>query len=191
MRIITIPGSLRAGSFNRKLIQIANDLLIRSDIELETLDLKDYPLPLYDGDLEDSEGIPDNARRLQAKIAAGQGVIISSPEYNSSIPGTFKNMLDWTSRGGANPWGGKIIGLMGVTTGLWGALRGMPHLRIVMNALGGFVIPQQINIAHAEKVWDDSGKLLDDKLSSRIEKFVRVFLETTEKLHGDRRSGMQ
>jgi NAD(P)H-dependent FMN reductase len=189
MRIITIPGSLRAGSYNRKLILLANDILRKANVEVEALDLKDYPLPPYDGDLEDAAGLPDHVRHLQAKIAAGHGVLISSPEYNSGIPGTFKNILDWTSRGGGNPWGGKVIGLMGVTTGMWGTQRGMPHLRVVMSALGSLVIPQQINLPRAAEIWNDNGKLIDDKLPGRIENFVSAFLSTTEKLNHEHLSG--
>ena len=176
MKIITIPGSLRAGSYNRKLIALANELLLKRNVDLEALDLRDFPLPLYDGDFEEQSGLPESAAKLKAKLASAHGIIIASPEYNGGISGMFKNTIDWTSRGKGNPWTGKVVGLMGTTPGMWGTLRGMPQIRQVMSALSAHVIPQQINLPHAAKVLDEEGNLLDEKLAGRVEKFIDAFL---------------
>ena len=185
MRIITVAGSLRRDSYNRKLLALAEDALCRAGVELDRLDLHDFVLPLYDGDIEEEKSLPPEAWTLKARIAAAQGIVIASPEYNGSIPGTLKNAIDWTSRGGSNPWQGKIVGLMGATTGMWGTQRMMPHLRQSLQILSTNVIPQQVNVREAGKVWDDSGNLLDDKLPAHIEKFVQEFLRVVERLKLD------
>jgi chromate reductase, NAD(P)H dehydrogenase (quinone) len=185
MRIVTLAGSLRSGSYNRKLLALAEKALADMNVEIDRLDLKDFPLPLYDGDIEEEKGLPPEAWTLKARIAAAQGIIIASPEYNGSVPGALKNMIDWTSRGGSNPWQGKTVGLMGATTGMWGTQRMMPHLRQSFQILNAHVIPQQVNVREAGKVWDKDGNLLDDKLSVIVEKFVQEFLHITEKLKLD------
>lgn len=182
MRIAAIAGSLRAASYNRKLLSLAVSYLEKEGVDIDLIDLHDFPLPLYDGDLENERGLPETVWKLKARLAACQGVLIACPEYNASIPGTFKNMLDWTSRGEGQPWLGKVVGLMGATVGLWGTQRMMPHLRQSLIVLGVHVIPQQINVREARTVWDDGGKLLDDRLPGRVHKFVREFVRTVEKL---------
>jgi chromate reductase, NAD(P)H dehydrogenase (quinone) len=181
-RIATLPGSLRAGSFNRKLLKLADAALEAAGVELDRLDLRDFPLPLYDGDLEAEKGLPPEAWTLKARLAAAHGVIIACPEYNWGVPGTFKNAIDWTSRGGNPPWAGKIVGLMGATNGPWGTWRGMPHLRQSLTSLNAIVIPQQINLANAGTVWDAEDHLKDDTLPLRVDKFVQSFLAVLEKL---------
>jgi len=185
VRIATLCGSLRRESSNRKLLNLAEDSLCRAGAELDRLDLHDFVLPLYDGDIESEKGLSQEAWTLKARIAAAQGIIIASPEYNGSIPGALKNAIDWTSRGGSNPWQHKVVGLMGATTGMWGTQRMMPHLRQSLQILAAHVIPQQVNVREAGKVWDDSGNLLDDKLPAHIEKFVQEFLRVVERLKLD------
>ncbi|MDD5087757.1 MAG: NAD(P)H-dependent oxidoreductase, partial [bacterium] len=152
---------------------------------VDALALREFPLPLYDGDLETAQGLPDNAWKLKARIAACQGVLIACPEYNGGIPGTFKNALDWTSRGEGQPWSGKVVGLMGATTGMWGTQRMMPQLRQALCILNAHVIPQQINVREAAKVWDASGTLLDEKLPGFVHRFIMEFLNT---VHGLKQS---
>jgi chromate reductase len=185
LRIATLCGSLRRESFNRKLLNLAEDALRGAGVELDALDLHDFALPLYDGDLESEKGLPQGAWTLKARIAAAQGIIIASPEYNGSIPGTLKNAIDWTSRGGSNPWQRKVVGLMGATSGMWGTQRMMPHLRQSLQILSALVIPQQVNVREAGKVWDTQGNLLDDKLPARVERFMGEFLGVAERMKLD------
>jgi chromate reductase, NAD(P)H dehydrogenase (quinone) len=185
MRIATLTGSLRAGSYNRKLQALAEAELKKLNIEIDHLDLREFPLPLYDGDVEVDKGLPPEAWMLKARLAAAHGVLIASPEYNAGIPGTLKNMIDWTSRGDNQPWLGKVVGLMGATPGLWGTQRMMPQLRQVLTLLNSIVIPQQINVREAKKVWDDDGNLLDEKLPGHVEKFVQEFVRVVDKLKSD------
>lgn len=182
LRIATLAGSLRHGSYNRQLLALAEGCLERAGAEVDHLDLRALPLPLYDADTEAEKGLPPETWTLKARLAACQGVLIACPEYNASIPGAFKNALDWSSRGGSNPWAGKVVGLMGATTGLWGTQRMMPHLRQVLVALGAHVIPQQVNVREAAKVWDEGGVLLDAKLPERVERFASEFVSVVERL---------
>lgn len=184
LHIATLPGALRAGSFNRKLLKIAEPFLEQAGVELDRLDLRDFPLPLYDGDWETEHGLPLAVQQLKERIRAADGIVIASPEYNWSIPGTLKNAIDWTSRGGKQPWAGKVVGLMGVSNGPWGTQRGMPHLRQSLLALSALVIPQQINVPMGGEVWDEAGNLKDEKLPGRVEKFITAFLDVTRKLRG-------
>ncbi len=182
LRIVTLPGSLRRGSYNRMLLELAHGFLEQAHIEIDRLDLKDFPLPIYDGDHENEHGLPQEAWTLKARLAAAHGIVIASPEYNGSIPGGLKNAIDWTSRGEGNPWAGKVVGLMGATDGPWGTWRGQPHLRQSLTVLGAVVIPATINVPHGPKVWSAEGELIDEKLSARVERFIKQFLDFTIKL---------
>jgi len=182
MRILTVAGSLRKESYNRKLLALAESFLAQTGVEIDHVDLRDFPMPVYDGDLESEKGLPETVWKLQARIAACQGVLICSPEYNGGIPGTLKNVIDWTSRGASQPWAGKVVVLMGATTGMWGTQRMMPQLRQTLGILSAIVIPQQVNVRDARKVWDEKGQLLDDKLAERVEKVIREFVRVTRAL---------
>jgi len=184
LRILTIPGALRKASHNRKLLKIAERYLEAAGVEIDRLDLCDYPLPPYDGDIEEGPGLPQNAWTIKARIAAAHGVIIACPEYNYGVPGTFKNVLDWSARGGSNPWIGKVVGMMGASSGPIGTWRMMPQLRASLSGLQAFVIPQQVNVRESAKVWNAEGELLDDKLPPLVEKFVAAFVQTVELMKG-------
>jgi chromate reductase, NAD(P)H dehydrogenase (quinone) len=182
LRIATLPGSLRTGSFNRRLLKLAESLLADKGLEIDPLDLRDFPLPPYDGDREEQQGLPAEAWTLKARLAASHGVLIACPEYNYGISGMFKNVIDWTSRGGSNPWTGKIVGLMSASTGPIGGWRIMPQLRGTLSALGSIVVPKQVNVRDAKKVWDAEGNLLDEKLPAVVQTMLDDFLLITERL---------
>jgi chromate reductase, NAD(P)H dehydrogenase (quinone) len=180
MRIAALAGSLRKESYNRKLLALAVSILEKHGAEVDVIDLRDFPLPLYDGDIE-AQGMPERVIALKARLAAAEGIVIACPEYNYSIPGTFKNMLDWTSRQGS-PWSGKIAGMMGATNGPFGTWRMMPQLRTVLTCLKVLVVPEQVNVREAPKVWDKDGRLLDDKLPEIVDKFVTDLLQVVQKM---------
>lgn len=186
MRIAIIPGSLRAGSYNRKLAHVAEEILKRHDGETDVIDLKDHPLPVYDGDLEESDGIPDACWKLKARIASAHSVVVCSPEYNGGTPGMLKNTLDWTTRGGSNPWSGKVVMLMGASDGPWGTNRMQPSLRASFAVMGALVIPQTVTIPRASTVWDEAGKLLDENLPGRVEKALAGLMDVTRKMTAER-----
>ncbi|MCE9518722.1 MAG: NAD(P)H-dependent oxidoreductase, partial [Verrucomicrobia bacterium] len=129
-KILAFAGSTRAGSFNKKLIRIAADAARAAGAEVTLIDLRDYPLPLFDGDLEDENGLPENAKKLKALMRESDGFLISSPEYNSSITAVLKNAIDWASRQETDDepslvaFRGKAAVLMSASPGALGGLRG-------------------------------------------------------------------
>ncbi|HMK32327.1 MAG TPA: NAD(P)H-dependent oxidoreductase [Nitrosopumilaceae archaeon] len=163
-KILAFAGSTRNDSYNKKLVKIAVKGAIDVGVEATFIDLRDFPMPLYDSDLEQREGLPVNARKLKDLMLAHQGFLISSPEYNSSISGVLKNTIDWTSRQteGESPlacYKGKIAGLMSASPGGLGGLRGLVHIRSILGNIGVLVIPDQVAIAKAHEAFNSDGTL--------------------------------
>ena len=164
-KILALSGSIRRDSWNRKLIQTAVDATRAAGGDVTLIDLADYPLPLYNGDLEDKEGLPDNALRLKALFKDHDALLIASPEYNSSIPPLLKNAIDWVSRewqgeSGLVPYQNKVAAIMAASPGSLGGMRMLPHLRQILNALGVLVLPGQFSLTHADQAFDpESGAL--------------------------------
>lgn len=169
MRILSFAGSLRAGSFNRKLLSQAVETL-RGRAEIDLLDLREVAMPLYNGDLEARDGLPEGARRLKERIAAADALLIATPEYNNSVPGTLKNAIDWASRPPDNPFKGKVVMLMGASPGQFGAVRGVLAVRLILTALFAIVIPQMVLVPRADQAFDEAGGLKDPKIRGQIEK---------------------
>jgi chromate reductase, NAD(P)H dehydrogenase (quinone) len=163
-KILAFAGSTRSDSYNKKLVKIAVNGAIDVGVEATFIDLRDFPMPLYDGDLEQREGLPANTRKLKDLMLSHQGFLISSPEYNSSISGVLKNTIDWTSRQteGESPlacYKGKIVGLMSASPGGLGGLRGLVHVRSILGNIGVLVIPEQVAIAKAHEAFNSDGTL--------------------------------
>jgi NAD(P)H-dependent FMN reductase len=143
-KILAFSGSIRRDSWNRKLIQAAVDATRAAGGDVTLIDLADYPLPIYNGDLEDKEGLPDNALRLKALFKEHDALLISSPEYNSSIPPLLKNTIDWVTRewqgeSGLVPYQNKVAAIMSASR-FTGGMRMLPHLHQILNALGVLVL---------------------------------------------------
>ena len=173
-RILAFAGSTRKESFNKKLVKIAAGAAQSAGAEITTIDLRDLPLPLYDGDLEADEGLPGNAKKLKELFLAHQGLLISSPEYNSSISGVLKNAIDWVSRplpgeGSLACFEGKVAALMSASPGALGGLRGLVHLRAILGNIKVLVIPEQVAVSKATDAFNADGSLKDAKQQSAIE----------------------
>ena len=163
---------------------MAND----AGAEATFLDLADYPLPLYDGDLEDSKGIPENANKLFDMFKSHDGLLISSPEYNSSLSPLLKNTIDWVSRPrpGEQRLGayvGKVAGIMGASPGELGGLRGLVHVRSILSSIGVLVIPEQVAVGNAHQVFAKDGSLTDEKLAGRLQAAVESLVKTADRLN--------
>lgn len=168
-KILAFAGSLRKNSFNKKLITIAIKGAEEAGAQVTHIDLKDYPLPVYDQDIEDTTGLPENAIKLKKLFESHDGFLISCPEYNSSMPGVFKNTIDWVSRK-ATPdevylcgFINKVVCLMSASPGELGGLRGLVHVRAMFGNIFSIVLPRQKSISKADKAFDDAGNLIDPK----------------------------
>lgn len=184
-RILAFSGSLRRDALNRKLITVAADATRAAGSEVTLLDLADYPLPLYDGDLEARDGLPANALRLKALFKAHDAFLIASPEYNSSIPPVLKNTIDWVSRewqgeSGLVPYQGKVAALLAASPGQFGGARMLPHLRQVLSALGVLVLPGQFTLSHADTAFDPENGAL--KSPARLHDLLVELVNTTAAL---------
>jgi NAD(P)H-dependent FMN reductase len=138
------------------------------------IDLRDFPMPLYDGDLEASSGLPETAKQFKKLLREHDGLLISSPEYNSSITGVLKNAIDWASRTESDDesdlvcFRGKVAALMSASPGGLGGLRGLVHLRSILGNIGVIVLPDQISISSAHEAFDERGKLKDERKSKQV-----------------------
>ena len=168
MRLLFFAGSTRDGSFNRKLAALAHHIAEANGIEAVLVDLKDYPMPIYNGDLEAKEGPPERARAFRALLGEYQGVFIASPEYNSSVTPLLKNTLDWVTRVRAKGETGlevfktRVFAISGASPGYYGAMRSLLHLRQILEiGTGATVIPQQIAVPRAMDAFETDGSLKD------------------------------
>ncbi len=177
-KILAFAGSTRKGSLNKKLVKIASEAARAAGAAVTYVDLKDIPMPLYDGDLETEGGIPENAKKLKALMMAHDGFLISTPEYNSSISGVLKNALDWVSRpvAGEQPlvgFAGKVVTLMSASPGALGGLRGLVTVRSLFSNIRAIVLPDQVAIPQAHEAFGPDGKLKDLKQQASIEALGR------------------
>lgn len=192
-RILAFAGSARRDSLNKKLAKAAAKLISVPGVEVTFVDLDDFPLPVYHGDLEAAQGMPANALALREIFIAHDALLIASPENNQSVTALLKNTLDWLSRGigdgkearsGLAPFRGKIAALMGATPGPYGALRGMPHLRQILASLGVTVLGPQVGVPRAHDVFDENGAIKDTHVAKSVESLVAALVEFTRKVKG-------
>ena len=186
-RILAFAGSTRADSYNHRLVQIAADGAAAAGAEVTVLNLKDYPLPIMDEDLERDQGTPENAVRLKQLFAEHDGLLIASPEYNSSVTPLLKNTIDWVSRpADGEPmlaaFTGKTAAVMSASPGGLGGLRGLTHIRSILSSIGVLVLPDQIAVSRAYEAFDDNGRLKDEKLHARAQNLGRSVAETVRRL---------
>lgn len=171
-RVLAFSGSARKGSWNSLLLSIAADALRAHGVTVSDISLRDYALPLYDGDLEETEGVPQSAFELRRLIHEHDGLLIACPEYNGSVTPLLKNALDWCSRpgddlGGLEPFQRKPVLLIGTSIGPFGALRAIGHLRAIMSKMGAAVVPEDLALPNATAAFQ-SEALADPNLDGVI-----------------------
>lgn len=175
-KIVAFAGSTREGSYNKKLIRIAAEAARAKGASVTLIDLRDFAMPLYDGDLEQQEGLPLKALELKRIFTDHDGFLISAPEYNSSITGVLKNSIDWTSRPETPvekpfaPFAGKAACLMSASPGALGGLRGLVTLRSILGNMQMLVLPEQVAVSKAHEAFKEDGSLKDPKQQTSIEK---------------------
>jgi len=174
-KILAFAGSTREDSFNKKLIRVGAAAARAAGGEVTLVDLRDFPMPLFDGDLEAKEGLPPQAKRFKQLMLANDGLLISSPEYNSSVSGVLKNAIDWSSRTepGEAPlaaFAGKVAALLSASPGALGGLRGLVHLRSILGNIKVLVLPEQLAVSKADGAFTPDGALKDPKQQASVEK---------------------
>lgn len=174
-KILAFAGSAREASFNKLLVRAAAEGARRAGAEVTVIDLRDYSLPILDQDLEAEQGLPKNAVKLKKLFLSHGGLLIASPEYNSSISPLLKNVIDWVSRQASSDeprlsaYAGKTAAILAASPGGFGGLRGLRHLREILGNIGVLVLPGQQAVPNAFKAFDEDGTLADDGLRAAVE----------------------
>jgi NAD(P)H-dependent FMN reductase len=186
-KILAFAGSTRTESFNKKLVKVAVAGAQSAGADVKFIDLRDVSMPLYDGDLEAEQGLPPGARQFKDLLLAHDGLLIASPEYNSSISGVLKNAIDWASRPveGEPPLGcfvGKVASIMSASSGALGGLRGLVPLRAILGNIKVLVLPEQVSVGKAHEAFNSDGSLKDSKQQESIEKLGENLAITLAKL---------
>jgi len=188
-KILAFAGSSRVDSFNKKLVKVAAEGAREAGAEVTYIDLRDLPMPIYDGDLEAKDGIPENAKKLKKLFLEHQGLLIASPEYNSSISALLKNAIDWVSRPeqGEKPlacFDQKVAGLMAASPGALGGLRGLVTVRSILGNIKCTVIPEQVAVSKANEAFNENGTMKDEKQEKSVRNIGAQVAQVASKLHG-------
>ncbi|MEM7280571.1 MAG: NAD(P)H-dependent oxidoreductase [Pseudomonadota bacterium] len=188
IKILTFAGSARSESFNKKLLPVAAAGIREAGADATIIDLRDFPLPLFDQDLEAKEGIPDHAKTLKRLFLEHQGLVIASPEYNSAFTPLLKNTLDWVSRSetkdeqSLSAYRNKVAGIVSASPGGLGGLRGLVMLRMLLSNLGVLVIPKQHALRSASKAFDNEGILIDEGQAKSVKAIGREVVRVASAL---------
>jgi NAD(P)H-dependent FMN reductase len=179
--ILGISGSLRRGSYNTALLRAAAELMPES-ARLEVASIAG--IPLYNGDVEESDGIPDDVARLKEQISAAKGLLIVTPEYNNSIPGVLKNAIDWASRPPADierTFGGRKVAVIGASAGMFGTILAQSAWLPVLRTLGMDLWTEgRLMVPRAGSLMNDEGELADSKIRQRLRDFLQGFADFLE-----------
>lgn len=189
-RILVFAGSARENSFNKRLARLAAERVEHVGGQATFIDLRDYPLPLYDGDLESREGLPANVRSLQALLAKHQGLLLASPEYNGFITPLMKNTLDWISRpdgenSGLALFADRVAAVVSASPGALGGMRSLALLRQLLSNLGVTVLPNPLAIPRAAQAFSEAGELADEGQRERLDAVCKRLVSTLAKLHAE------
>jgi len=188
LKILVIPGSLRSGSLNARLAAAAAHELAQSGVEVTRISLSDFPLPIYDGDLQAKSGMPKNAVNLKRMIGAHHGVLIVTPEYNSSVPALVKNTIDWVSRvqdpheTRGQVFRDRAFAIAAASGGRLGGTRALAALRLILSACHATVIPNQLALSFAEEAYDDMDRLKHSAESDALKALVRQLIDFSQRM---------
>jgi len=186
LKILVIPGSLRTGSLNARLAAAAAYEFAQADAEVTRISLGDFPLPIYDGDLQTKSGVPKNAINLKRMIGAHHGVLIVTPEYNSSVPPLIKNTIDWVTRvQDASEARGQVFretpfAIAAASGGGLGGTRALAALRLILSACHATVIPNQLALSFADQAYDDMDRLKHPADIEALGALVRQLIEVSQ-----------
>lgn len=181
-KILAFSGSSRTGSVNTKLVESATYELSQLGCDVTHISLKDYPLPIYDGDLEAADGIPENASSFAKLMHDHDGFFITCPEYNGSLSPLLKNTIDWVTRvpnkeNGLSPFKGKVAAVGAASPGGMGGISMLYHLRQILVRLGTLVVSEQVAVGNAFSGFDDETKLTDERAASHLSAACNSLIE--------------
>jgi NAD(P)H-dependent FMN reductase len=185
-KILVFAGSVRSGSLSGKLAALAAKEIALLDADVTHISLADYPLPIYDGDIEETKGVPDNATRLARLIAANSGVFIATPEYNNSLPPLLKNTVDWVSRlrhTGTIPYRHKVYGIGSTSDGHIGGARALMDLRrVLMTGVRGIMVPEKVEVSRAQDAFNEAGELTEERPRALLKAVCRQLVDLARRL---------
>src|ERR1700686_1679612 len=188
LKILVIPGSLRTGSLNARLAAVAALELVQSGAEVPRISLSDFPLPIYDGDLQAKSGMPKHAVNLKRMISAHHGVLIVTPEYNSSVPALLKNAIDWVSRvqdGGetrGQVFAERAFAIAAASHGRLGGTGALAALRLILSACQATVIPNQLALSFSGEAYDDMDRLKHPADIEALGALVRQLIDISQRM---------
>src|SRR4030081_3840258 len=188
LKILVIPGSLRTGSLNAKLAAAAAYQFARAGADVTRISLGDFPLPLYDGDLQTKSGVPKNAVNLKRMIGAHHGVLIVTPEYNSSVPPLVKNTIDWVTRvrdasaGRGTVCRERALAIAAASESRLGGTRSLAALRLILSACHATVIPNQLALSFAGAAYDDMDRLKHPGDIEALNAVVRQLIDASQRM---------
>ncbi len=190
-KILAFAGSLREKSYNKRVLKVAVEGARKAGAEVTFVDLKDYPLPIFNEDLQTTQGFPPIATAFQRLLLEHDGLLIASPEYNASIPAVLKNAIDWASRAHGDLktgdcFKGKVAAIMTASPGGFGGIRCHAHLRGVLTTLLVNTLPSEIAIAKVGGVFDgDSGTITNESVRALLEDLGKSLAEMLRRTHGE------
>jgi chromate reductase, NAD(P)H dehydrogenase (quinone) len=186
LKILVIPGSLRTGSLNARLAAAAAYQFAQAGAEVTRISLADFPLPIYDGDLQSKSGVPKHAINLKRMIGAHHGVLMVTPEYNSSVPPLVKNTIDWVTRvqdlheTRGQVFRGRAFAIAAASEGRLGGTRALAALRLILSACHAMVIPNQLALSFASEAYDDMDRLKHPADIEALNALVRQLIEISQ-----------
>jgi chromate reductase, NAD(P)H dehydrogenase (quinone) len=188
LKILVIPGSLRTGSHNAKLAMAAAYEFAQAGVDVTRISLGDFPLPIYDGDLQAKSGVPKNAINLKRMMGSHHGVVIVTPEYNSSVPPLVKNTIDWITRvqdpheSRGQVFREKPFALAAASEGRLGGTRALAALRLILSACHATVVPNQLALSFADQAYDDMDRLKNQADIEALKALVRQLIEVSQRM---------
>lgn len=183
-RILAFAASARRESLNRKFLSLGVEAARKAGAEVTLLDLNDFEMPIFHGDLEEAQGLPANTVRLVELITAHHALLVASPEYNNMFTPLFKNTIDWCTRADGNPFEGKVAAVMSASPGIHGGVRSLQLAQQLLLKLGCHVVPAQCILPHAESAFDAQGNPKDPHVRGSAQALVAKLLLTTARLIG-------
>ena len=186
LKILVIPGSLRSGSHNVRLAAAAAYEFAQAGVDVTRISLGDFPLPIYDGDLQAKSGVPKHAVNLKRMIKAHHGVLFVSPEYNSSVPPLLKNTIDWITRvqdtqeSRGQVFRERPFAIAAASEGRLGGTRALAALRLILSACHATVIPNQLALSYADQAYDDMDRLKNPADIEALRALVRQLIDVSQ-----------